>query len=141
MQPLRPGPIHTSRPWYFGDGAWEHATGGSENRKYPWGAEEPGARVCWDREGNDLGKGKRKSTCPVGSHPGADSRFGLHDRAGNRWQWTSIDHGNQGEKLFRGGSWDNSDPTYLKTRFGPSLATHSWNSVGVRCAQSAPALR
>lgn len=91
------------------------ASGGSEGRTYPWGNEEPGARACWDGEGNDLGKGNRKTTCPIGSHKAGDSKWGLHDLAGNVWEWTSSDY-DSSKKGIRGGSWYLDYPEILRAQ-------------------------
>ena len=113
---------------------WEYvASGGSEARTYPWGNEEPGARACWDGEGNDLGKDNRKTTCPVGSHKAGDSRWGLHDLAGDVSEWTSSDY-DSSSKVFRGGSWGVDGPGGLRARlrlgYRPSLTLVD---VGFRC--------
>gem|GEM_PF-1942924 len=113
---------------------WEYvASGGSEGRTYPWGNEEPGARACWDGEGNDLGKGNRKGTCAVGSHQAGDSKWGLHDLSGNVWQWTSSDY-DASNKVVRGGSCFNGIPDLLRARDRdrdvPSLRSYN---VGFRC--------
>jgi iron(II)-dependent oxidoreductase len=97
------------------------ASGGSEDRTYPWGNEEPGARACWDGEGSDLGKGNRKTTCPVGSHKAGDSSWGLHDLAGNVWEWTSSDY-DSSNKVARGGSWNGVAPEDLRARYRFGLA-------------------
>jgi formylglycine-generating enzyme required for sulfatase activity/tRNA A-37 threonylcarbamoyl transferase component Bud32 len=60
---------------------WEYAARGPEGLLYPWGnrpLEQP-ANV------NDQFPG----TTPVGSFPDAASPFGLHDMAGNVWEWTA----------------------------------------------------
>jgi eukaryotic-like serine/threonine-protein kinase len=71
---------------------WEFAARGSEGRLYPWGDAAPGNQLCWDGEGNDLGKGKRKGTCAVGSYPTGDTSTGLKDMAGNLWEWTASQY-------------------------------------------------
>ena len=113
---------------------WEYvASGGSEGRTYPWGSEEPGARACWDGEGSDLGNGNRKTTCAVGSHKGADSKWGLHDLSGNVWQWTSSDY-NASQKVLRGGSWLKNSPEYLRARFRyRSEPSDRDGGIGFRC--------
>ncbi len=115
---------------------WEYvASGGSEGRTYPWGNEEPGARACWDGEGSDLGKGNRKSTCPVGSHKASDSKWGLHDLSGNVWQWTSSDYDGS-NKVVRGGSWLDDLPEILRARDRVRNVPTTWDSViGFRCGR------
>ena len=109
------------------------AAAGSEARTYPWGNEEPGARACWDGEGNDLGKGDRKTTCPVGSHEAGDSKWGLHDLAGNVWEWTSSDY-DASNKSIRGGSWFYGGAGYLRARSRYRYVPSGWNYiVGFRC--------
>jgi formylglycine-generating enzyme required for sulfatase activity len=46
---------------------WEYAATGGDGRTYPWGEAAPSNQLCWGGEGNDLGKGNRRSTCAVGS--------------------------------------------------------------------------
>jgi formylglycine-generating enzyme required for sulfatase activity len=109
------------------------ASGGSEGRTYPWGNEEPGARACWDGEGSDLGKGNRKTTCPVGSHKAGDSKWGLHDLAGNVWEWTSSDY-DSSHKVIRGGSWPYNHAADLRASYrGDFAPTYRYNGIGFRC--------
>uniref|UniRef100_Q3ATN8 Putative signal transduction protein with Nacht domain n=1 Tax=Chlorobium chlorochromatii (strain CaD3) TaxID=340177 RepID=Q3ATN8_CHLCH len=59
---------------------WEYAAGGKEQRRYPWGNEEPtSTRANYgDNEG---------ATTPVGRYPEGKTPEGLYDMAGNVWEW------------------------------------------------------
>ncbi len=120
------------------------ASGGTEGRLYPWGGrmgagkmeDEPGARVCWSGQGNDSGKRGQATTCPVGSHSAGDSKWGIHDLAGNVWEWVSS-HQYPSNEVLGGGSWNEYDPSHLWAQFfsmeadEPSLSPQS---IGFRCA-------
>jgi len=60
---------------------WEYAAGGKESRKYPWGDQEPSPTVA--NYNNNEG-----STTPTGRYPKGATPEGLHDMAGNVWEWT-----------------------------------------------------
>ena len=115
---------------------WEWAArGGPAGTTYPWGEEMPGRQLCWDGEGSDLGKGRRKGTCPVGSYPSGNSPQGAKDLAGNVWEWTSTAN-DAASRVFRGGSWINDSPSLL------SAARRQWyppadrgSVLGFRCAR------
>ena len=114
------------------------ARGGEEGRTYPWGNEAPAGQLCWNGEGNDVGKGQRKSTCPVSSYPAGHSKHGVHDLAGNVWEWTSSLYA-EGRPLrvVRGGSWNLDDPENMRA------VLRDWYvpldrriNVGVRCSRT-----
>jgi formylglycine-generating enzyme required for sulfatase activity len=84
---------------------WEYAARGTDGRKYPWGSNEPGAkllnasgtecRAMADKLGRKGWKVMYKeddgagATSPVGAYlPGA-SPFGALDMAGNVWEWVA----------------------------------------------------
>ncbi|MEZ4389804.1 MAG: formylglycine-generating enzyme family protein [Polyangiales bacterium] len=64
---------------------WEKAARGEDGRVFPWGDEYPnGTRAVY---------GRREATGhpdPVGTHPRGDSPYGLHDMAGNVWEWVET---------------------------------------------------
>ncbi len=60
------------------------ATPDGEERRLPWGEEQPDPRI----HGNfDF---RRYDPEPVGSSPRGASAFGVHDLVGNGWEWTST---------------------------------------------------
>ena len=122
---------------------WEYAAnGGSEQRRFSWGNEDPDAtRSCYEHPG----------TCPVASFaPGA---FGLYDVSGNVWEWTStwfapypgvgVPAYPQGEaetgrhRVYRGGSWSRRFPKWLRNELRNRYKPNEWSaSLGMRCARS-----
>lgn len=89
---------------------WEKAARGADGRIYPWGNEfasttDQGAALLTDQ------------LTPVGNRPAAASPYGVHEVAGNVWEWTADwyqpyegntqrdgDYGDK-HKVLRGGSW------------------------------------
>jgi len=130
---------------------WEKAARGTDGRGYPWGNEWDNSK-CANSEGNmDL----NSSTKPVGSYASGISPYGVHDMAGNVWEWCSDWYGSSyyanapkdnptgpasGEyRVLRGGSWIINDPTRFRCagrdRYGPGdRDVYS----GFRCALSRP---
>lgn len=94
---------------------WEcTARCGREGVRYPWGDEEPD-----EFRANFFGKGPRQTT-PVGLYPEGATPSGIHDLAGNVYEWTTDWLGDYTEtagvnprgpeqgtgKVIRGGSWN-----------------------------------
>jgi hypothetical protein len=113
---------------------WEWAARGALRKwKFPWGADDPAGRACWDGPGNSLGKGGRSGTCPIGATPLGDNPDGVHDLAGNVREWTSSTDGRL--KVVRGGSWGDSLPDFLMAGFrGMNAADERFEITGFRCA-------
>jgi hypothetical protein len=134
---------------------WEYAArGGREDRTYPWGDEVPGneraqyatrdTEFPWREFRCSTGIAR---TAPVGSFPAND--FGVHDMAGNVWEWCSnwfysypwqdLDAGTIGEgwgltRVVRGGAFHSPVEDLRVSR---RLRVHGGvggNGTGFRCA-------
>ena len=129
---------------------WEKAARGTEGRVYPWGNEPPTAAhaVFGLKEGDE-------TVALVGDHPLGRSPAGIHDLAGNLYEWVSdwyddafyatpptrnprgpVEGTTKGQ---RGGSYINS-PYRLRSAFRTKAdPTEHDPHVGFRCAQDTPA--
>jgi formylglycine-generating enzyme required for sulfatase activity len=125
---------------------WEMAARGSAGRTYPWGNDAPAGQLCWNGAGNDVGRGKRDSTCVAGTHRGGITPEGVHDMAGNVWEWTSsrycpyeTETCSDERVVFRGGGFNNSAPGYVRgadrTKDKPTVRN---DNLGFRCARGGP---
>lgn len=124
---------------------WELAARGLGGRTYPWGEDEPTNQLCWDGEGNDAGKGKRKGTCEVGRHPKGDTPEGVADLAGNVSEWVSdylcpYDKSiacAKSARVERGGSWRINHPPFVRgANRSESGEGARYGGLGFRCARS-----
>jgi formylglycine-generating enzyme required for sulfatase activity len=125
---------------------WEYAARGTDGRRYPWKNGEPADQVCWNGEGNDLGKDNRQGTCAVGRYSAGASPFGALDMAGNVWEWTADSYCPSYEgkscaedrKVIRGGGWNNVKAKYVRTQDRSDEAVKArQTNVGFRCARTA----
>lgn len=123
---------------------WELAARGRDGRIYPWG---DGAPSCTYANMDGCGD----FTEAVGSHPAGASPYGLHDMAGNVWEWTDSWWSRDGyrgfdarwapAKIVRGGSFYD-EPTSLRTSYRYGFRPEDRTGVvGVRCAADARATR
>jgi len=93
----------------------------------------------WQRwDGN-----QRQGTCAVGSFAAGDSPLGLHDMAGNVWEWTSslYSPGYAKERtgparVIRGGGWTDHDASQVRAanRFQGAQGFGEYN-LGFRCVR------
>ncbi len=127
---------------------WEKAARGSDGREFPWGND-------WDpkRAGTGDEDSAVEGFTPVGSFPQSASPYGVHDMAGNVWEWvqdwyepypnsdhTNKDYGKK-NKVVRGGSGGVGHYAIgyfyrAATRQFAEPAMQS-DDVGVRCAKLA----
>lgn len=85
---------------------WEYAASGTGSRTYPWGEAPP---TC---ERAQFGDCEQRGTIEVGTRPGGATPEGIHDLAGNAWEWvrpnwfvrdrTPV---NRASRRMRGGSF------------------------------------
>jgi formylglycine-generating enzyme required for sulfatase activity len=123
---------------------WEYAARGDQKRKFPWGATAPSNQPCWNGEGNTAGKGKRESTCAVGSLATDKSSFGVLDMAANVSEWTASHYcpypiANCASPLraVRGATWADFSVNTLRTSYrGRSLPSERSGAIGFRCART-----
>lgn len=119
---------------------WEFAARGKENRKYPWGSLPPDPTLC--NYGDNLGM-----PSIVSMHDGGATPQGIHDLAGNVFEWTrdpflpynvarkQAENGAQDSprKAVRGGCW-NSKPDELTCTARKGFFPESrLNILGFRC--------
>ena len=136
---------------------WEYASSASAKSFFPWGDTAPdsnlqyranyGSNSCC-RENDQDGF---LNTAPVGSFPSGASPFGVHDMAGNVWEWTADWYSGTyyssspkrnprgpatgAERVLRGGSWI-SYPFMLRTTYrGKHTPDTRHNYGGFRCVR------
>jgi formylglycine-generating enzyme required for sulfatase activity len=141
---------------------WERAASGDADTRYPWGdARGRGCEhaIVQTDEGPGCGRG---TTWPVGSR--AAGAFGLHDMAGNVWEWTADawtpcyrgcegacgdacsgrdptgPSGDARLRVVRGGSWWHGiERATVSSRRGVPASNPNPHRFGFRCAMSLPA--
>ncbi|HQP35407.1 MAG TPA: formylglycine-generating enzyme family protein [Polyangiaceae bacterium] len=135
---------------------WEYAAaGGSENRLFAWGSDDPAANP---NLANGWGSPLDSPFTPVGSHPLGNGKWGHRDLAGGLAEWVidSYDeswYAGEGsacsncastkagsDRVLRGGAWGGQGNSFTyraasRDPFGPSLEKNAY--AGFRCARSA----
>ncbi|WP_437874494.1 nSTAND1 domain-containing NTPase [Sorangium sp. So ce513] len=115
---------------------WERAARGADDRVYPGGdrldPDDANHDATYGRD--PLGFGPDE----VGAHPASVSPFGVHDLAGNIFEWT-VSAERPGEAVLRGGSWYENALTSVSSNRQASEPTMRDALVGARlCATPRP---
>ncbi len=129
---------------------WEYAARGVDGRLWPWGNAEPTLNLAnyLPNEGADDWPGLG-GPMPVGSFPDGVSPFGLHDVAGNVYEWVADWYGPYSDaplidptgpeegsyRVRRGGSyafWSIETSTVIRAFARPTLTLD-----GFRCVRDA----
>jgi len=141
---------------------WERAAKGETHRRFPWGdncLSSWNSTYCWGaawtdetanancREG-DCNDGYA-ATSPVGAFPAGVSPDGLHDMAGNVWEWTSdwwvrtytsapvtnpVGPAGGTGYVIRGGAWDSGGGDLRAAVRDYSTPSNRYHGIGFRCA-------
>lgn len=109
---------------------WEWAAAAGEQRRtYPWGFRPPSDQLCWS------GDAQRGGTCAVGGFEKGDALGGIHDLAGNVWEWTStVSSGS--DHVMKGGGWNRRDERDLMaTGHLAGEPAFRGPNTGFRCAK------
>jgi Sulfatase-modifying factor enzyme 1/NACHT domain len=128
---------------------WEAAARGTDGRLFPWGDEVDLSVVnCADswsgrplitydawREENDSGRLKDALPTAVDAYPRNVSPFGVHEMAGNVWEWTATVLDDLNEAVICGGSFDNPYRAVQASFKGTYRRRGCSNAVGFRCAE------
>lgn len=123
--------------------------------EWEYSARDGGKKVIYGTGKNEISKGEAnfnsRGTKPVGSY--SPNALGLHDMAGNVWEWvsdwyyddyeayksatTANPHGpsNGIYRITRGGSWGLIDKSSRASARNPIPPASRFNSVGFRCAK------
>jgi len=129
---------------------WERAARDGDQRKYPWGNEEPGAgRAAYSRKAGHAYEGGLER---VGSLEAGRSREGVYDLEGNVSEWVSdwftesfaVDDvrnpkgpPNGEKKVIRGSGWHEPVERLGGSRRYQAAPDNRTDDVGFRCAMDA----
>ena len=128
---------------------WEKAArGGLTGARFPWGSNPPYEEGRHRASSSEFNDGYR-ATAPVGCF--AANPYGLHDMAGNVWEWRSdwydrnyyaVSPGRSPKgpetgsaRAIRGGSWDDGANALTVSYRGANQPLARSDSIGFRCAK------
>ena len=115
---------------------WEKAARGADGREFPWGNEASCDRANWGNfEGEGPCRGKNPGRpAPVASYPTGQSPYGVHDLAGNVWEWVAARYEDEPERrVVRGGSCCSYFVEPRAANRNAFAADHKDGDLGFRC--------
>ncbi len=113
---------------------WEKAARGADGRLFPWGnAFEPGRANMHDGDGLE----------PVGSYPEGVSPYGVHDMAGNAWEWIATNQRDRWapgftpreREIIKGGAFSYAPYQCRASYNGLEAIGSTCNDIGFRCVK------
>ena len=113
---LKDGSLRITLP---SEAQWEKAARGVEGRRYPWGRERPDLERA--NYGACFGEPALGATSPAGCFPRGTTPEGIHDLAGNVWEYTRTLFGK--DPFNRKEGWIRS---YVPRWWTRSLGEQSW---------------
>ena len=138
---------------------WEWAARGAEARTWPWGekAVRGGGEPLANLADESARKAKRSwtivigyddgavGTAPVASYPAGATPAGVHDLAGNVWEWVANRYtpdyqsppppANRSQRVARGGSYISTPQMARSATRYPVAPALALDGVGFRCAR------
>jgi formylglycine-generating enzyme required for sulfatase activity len=127
---------------------WEKAARGPSGNMYPWGNSAPPGKATYRRKWRGV-----NTMTDVGTYRNGVSVYGVHDMAGNVWEWVAdwydrhyykkkVIYNPKGPKtgkykVVRGGSWVNYADTLHSAFRRWSRPEVRFNDTGFRCAKDA----
>ncbi len=124
---------------------WEKAARGTDGRIYPGGKSLDPSMANYENNTGD--------TTAIGSYKNAVSPYGVHDMAGNVWEWvadwysrtyyiTTLSSNPLGPergryRVLRGGSWISYKSFLRAVERGINVDSSFTNSIGFRCTRDA----
>lgn len=104
---------------------WSRAASGDDGTAFPWGdTHDPTLANTWETGVGD--------TTPVGAAPRDASTFGVHDMAGNVFEWTRTPAAD-GASILKGGSWSTSLVQARTAVRKPARDDMRHITIGFRC--------
>ena len=136
---------------------WEASARGKDNLEFPWGntLDQPVDQKTHHANVEGAIDGFEQATAPVGSFPTGASSFGVHDLAGNVFEWVADwyaedyyanspmtnplgpeESATGNFKVLRGGSWLDPGNTARSAKRSVMMTSMRSSEIGFRCAIS-----
>jgi toxoflavin biosynthesis protein ToxD len=111
---------------------WEKSARGTDHRYFPWGNQ-------WDPSRLNMSEKGPYETTPVDHYPQGKSFYGLHDMAGNVFQWTQTPLHEQSDRyILKSCSWDDRAGICRSASRHSRLKSSRHILIGFRCASFLP---